>query len=133
MAGGIARRLAEDMGLSNIEFASTGTLGLEGLPATDEAIAVCREIGVDISYHRSRAITSELLNWADLVFGTEAAHLDFVRRHWQNTKAVLKTLAEEDIADPLGMDISAYRTTREIIFDNIYKILEGIKCEKEIK
>ena len=47
----------------------------DGEPATDHGVAVLRELGLDISSHRSRIMGDELLTRADLVLGMARLHI----------------------------------------------------------
>lgn len=53
---------------------SAGTLAWSG-PATDPAIAVMREYGLDLSAHRSQPLTTSLVTDADLVLAMTRAHV----------------------------------------------------------
>ncbi len=50
---------------------SAGTWTTDGLPPMTEAILGAKQIGLDIQKHRSRAITKEMLQSADLVLVME--------------------------------------------------------------
>ncbi|MBQ3988374.1 MAG: hypothetical protein II629_06395, partial [Ruminococcus sp.] len=55
MAEGIFNKRAEEKGL-NVRAVSFGMAAVPGIPASSKAIEVCREIGVDISGHRTHFI-----------------------------------------------------------------------------
>lgn len=78
MAAAIADRVALELA-REVEIRSAGTLGLVGRPAPAAAVATCRELGLDLSGHRSRALTEELVRWADRIFVMEPAHAVRVR------------------------------------------------------
>jgi protein-tyrosine phosphatase len=59
---------------------SAGTLAWSG-PATDEAIAVMREHDLDLSTHRSQALTTPLVTDADLVLAMTRTHVYGVLAH----------------------------------------------------
>jgi protein-tyrosine phosphatase len=50
---------------------STGTWTMDGLPPMPEAILMAKQLGLDIQEHRSRAVTVDLLQDADLVLVME--------------------------------------------------------------
>jgi protein-tyrosine-phosphatase len=52
---------------------SAGLLG-DGSPATDQAIAVMAEIGIDLSSHRSRTVTAAMVEASDLVVTMTRQH-----------------------------------------------------------
>jgi arsenate reductase len=60
----IAEGFAREIGKGLIEVDSTG---LKPAGINPKAITVMREIGIDISKHRSRAIDLELLNQMDVI------------------------------------------------------------------
>ena len=53
---------------------SAGLTARDGSPATVHAVEAMREIGLDISAHRSRLLTPELLNGADAVVALGKEH-----------------------------------------------------------
>src|SRR5260370_42631759 len=53
---------------------SAGTLAWSG-PATREAVAVMREHGLDVTAHRSQALTTRLVTDAALVLAVTRAHV----------------------------------------------------------
>ena len=61
---------------SQVEVGSAGTHAIPGAPATREAIAALARRGGDLSRHRSRPLTPELIRSADLVLGMEAEHIN---------------------------------------------------------
>jgi protein-tyrosine-phosphatase len=77
MAEGIARDLVatEYPGLSGrIGIASAGVAAMDGEPATPEAVRAMRARGIDISLHRSRRATPEIVDSSDLVLVMEDRH-----------------------------------------------------------
>jgi protein-tyrosine-phosphatase len=61
-----------------IEARSAGTLQLVDRPCPRPLIAVAREVGLDLSRHRSQGLTAELLDWADHVVVMEPAHAEWI-------------------------------------------------------
>ena len=61
MAEGIARKLIhETYPDCGIEVSSAGLNTFNGSPASQNAIDVCREIGVDLMFHRSQRLNAEI-------------------------------------------------------------------------
>lgn len=71
-AGALRHALGPDADRVIVE--SAGTSAWEGQPATDPSIRVADAAGVDITGHRSRRVTPEMLRAADLVLVMEPAH-----------------------------------------------------------
>jgi len=76
MAAEYFRHRAAHSGLSHVVVDSAGTLGIEGAPASSDAVAVMSEIGVDLSPHRSKGLTREMLRTSDLVLVMSHRHLE---------------------------------------------------------
>jgi len=101
---------------------SAGTAAVDGLPASEGAVAALREEGVDLSAHRSRALTAARVDAADLLVVLSTSHeSDIVRRF---PKAVAKTRrlksfgpddGRPDILDPVGGSPFVYRRVRDEI------------------
>jgi protein-tyrosine phosphatase len=82
MAEGIARDLiaGEYPALKGrTGITSAGVAAMEGEPATPEAVRSMRERGIDISLHRSRRATPEIVDSSDLVLVMEDRHRERLR------------------------------------------------------
>jgi len=84
MAEGILRRLlreraaAGDGRAAALSVSSAGTHAPAGASATREAVEVCAALGADLTAHRARQVTAEILATADLVLVMEPFHLSGV-------------------------------------------------------
>lgn len=70
-----AALLEDETGELPVEVASLGTLELGPEPALPEAVAIARELGLDLSSHRAHRIRPGELRDADLVVGFERKHV----------------------------------------------------------
>jgi protein-tyrosine phosphatase len=73
MAEGLLRARLEARGIETI-VGSAG-LAFDDRPATDEAIDAAASKGADIGAHRSRIISRQLIDAADLTIGMERMHV----------------------------------------------------------
>lgn len=73
MAEGLLREILEATG-SELEVASAGTYGADAEVASAHAIRVLADRGVDITAHRSRPLTLDLVEGADLVVTMARSH-----------------------------------------------------------
>lgn len=73
MAEGLLRHRLARLGVE-VKVSSAG-LAFEDRPATPEAVDAASRRGVDIAAHRSRIVTAEMLQSADLVLGLERMHV----------------------------------------------------------
>lgn len=75
MAEAIARRMARQRGLTELSFQSAGTSTLPGLPASEGAQGAAERHGLSLDSHRSRPLSQELIEEADLILTMSTAHL----------------------------------------------------------
>lgn len=119
MAAGLARRrLADRLGCDpeelrrhGIEVASAGTGAVFGYPASEHAVRVMDECGVDIRGHRSQPLTVDALLASDYIWVMTRSHLDAVRRLAPEAapQTSLVDPGGQDVPDPVGGDAEAYR------------------------
>src|SRR5215207_8840018 len=81
LAEGIARDELQRRGWANVEVASAGLAAHAGAAASEFAVSVAERHGVSLDAHRSRSITPELVEWADLVLAMGPSHVGGVRRY----------------------------------------------------
>jgi protein-tyrosine phosphatase len=74
MAALLESMLAERLGAGRVVVRSSG-FGPEGIAAIDDAVAAMRRRGLDVSRHRSRATTTELVDGADVIIAAERDHV----------------------------------------------------------
>ena len=77
---------------AGISAKSAGTLGLGQQEATDEAIQVMAEKGLDISRHRARHIDGELVDWRDVILVMELEHKSYIVEHFSHARSALHIL-----------------------------------------
>lgn len=116
MAEAIARREVERRGWSFVEVESAGVAAHPGYPASPDAVAVSAEAGIRLEPHRSRRISADLVDRADLVLVMGHSHLAELRATGLGERAHL--LAEfasgeagASLADPYGAPREVYQET----------------------
>jgi protein-tyrosine-phosphatase len=114
MAEGIARSLLE---VETATFESAGTAGLEGSPASENAVEACREVGVDLSGHRARRLTPTMAAAYDRIYVMTEDHLAEVMAiaPFAAVRADLLDPAGREIGDPYGDTLGVYRAARDEI------------------
>jgi protein-tyrosine-phosphatase len=128
MAAGLAGRLLREQGVDG-EVRSAGTHARPGEAAHAQVIAVCRELGVDLSSHRSARLDEDGIRWANRIFVMEPLHGSAVRElvpDLPETRIVhLGPLAGKAlIEDPIGSWFrGAYRATREQLVIAVHRAL----------
>jgi glycine hydroxymethyltransferase len=122
-------------GDGNYRVLSAGLGALDGQPATDTAVEVMAEIGIDLSHHVSQALRVPLVEQADFIFTMTrqqqdaiqtiypmAAEKTFLLREFENSEVIGK-----DIADPIGQPAEIYRRTRDQIRGALPSLLEFVR------
>lgn len=136
MAVAIARRAAAERGLADISFSSAGTSAWEGSPASDGALLVALEHDLDLSDHRSRPLTREIVEASDVILTMGVQHLGRVEELGGGSKALLLTdfashgEGRHSISDPFGGDLDVYRATLEELDEAITRALDRIAAER---
>jgi len=88
---------------------SAGTMGVAGLPASSEAVAVCASMGIDISGHKSRGLSKRLVEQSDLVFVMSQVHRERVLALCPDAADRCILLDEAgDVPDPIGQSQQVY-------------------------
>jgi protein-tyrosine-phosphatase len=133
LAEAIARRMLTESGKDNVIVSSAGTSAWEGSPASDGAILIGVERGLDLSEHRSRRLTAEMLADADLVLVMSNEHIAYVRELDSTTNVYLlggygTETAGHPIADPFGGGLDDYRATADELEEELKGILDRIKA-----
>jgi protein-tyrosine-phosphatase len=100
-----------------LDVESAGLGAYAGAGPTDDAIAVARELGYDLSSHRARPVTAEMLERADVVVGMTAAHVKALG-------GSARLLGEADLDDPIGRGRDFYRRVYAQIETDVRKLVE---------
>lgn len=125
MAEGIARKIAsEKLPDRDLTFSSAGLATYNGSPASQHSIDVCREIGVDLTSHRSQRLNPEIAANTDLFAVMTKGHAQILRQCGIPAEKI--ALPGGEISDPYGGDEEEYRNCRDQIHSAVEKLLEGI-------
>ncbi len=118
MAEVIAQHALAERGVSGVTVGSAGVGAWDGAPASDAAVLVAYEHGLDLSSHRARQLTSAMVTDADVVLCMGASHRErAVQLGAEGRAHLLTSFASGDlsdlhtvsIADPFGGDLTTYR------------------------
>lgn len=124
MAAAYFRKLLDDRQIADVEVRSAGVMTITGLLASQEAVQVMDNEGIDLRRHRSTQLTPELVRKADLILSMTPFHRQRALRisdDAKNKTYLLKEFTRSDlknpqIADPMGCTLEVFK-----------------KCFKEIK
>jgi len=134
MAAGLLRhRLADEGLVERYKVASTGVWAVDDHPASEHAISIMAERGVDLSDHVARTIGATDVAEADLILVMSREHEQMICNTWPQYSWKVHRLSEmagkrKDVRDPYGGRIEEYRvcadTLAEYIDQGFERILE---------
>ncbi len=117
LAAALLQRALTDRGIEGMDVSSAGTGAWDGAPVSEGAYLVGLERGLDLSAHRARLLTRELIEEADLVLTMARHHRARVDELGGEGRVfVLGEYAgregdEAEVSDPFGGDLEVYRDT----------------------
>ena len=133
MAEGLFRKLiseklggsVEDLDELGYTIESAGLLAFPGGTASENAVRVMKERGIDLRQHRTRPLTVEMIQASDHIYALSQGHLDQITQSGVGVKENVSLLTEHGVPDPVGGDIEIYRQCADSIEDGIRKLLEN--------
>ena len=127
MAAAIMNKIAMENDL-DVRIESAGIFAQDAQSASDNAVKALETYNIDLSNHRTKPVTEDIVKQSDIILTMTEAH-----------KQILKPLAEEkvytlleyagdsgDINDPYGGDLDEYRNTAQEIYDSLVDVAEKI-------
>ncbi len=136
MAEAIARRLAGERGFEDLTVASAGTSAWDGAPASDGALLVALEQGLDLNAHRAQVLSRELVEAADLILVMSPHHRERAvvlggegRAHLL-TDFASRSTDGRPVQDPFGGELDLYRQTFDELTREITLVIERLAAER---
>ena len=140
MAEVLFKRILCDNGMiENTEVNSAGMHALEGERASTNAIDAAREYGADLSLHKAKGLTQEMVESAQLILSMTDQHKYHIVRLFPGAQDKTYTLKEYaymdeadhnktyiNISDPYGASIEIYRKCAEEIYQALQKVNKKI-------
>ena len=128
MAEEMLRQVLRARGVAGVEASSAGTGAWDGAPVSEGAYLVALEHGLDLSGHRARLLTRDIVEEADLILTMARHHRARVEELDGGGKAFL--LGDyaagggpgAEVTDPFGGEIESYRET----YQELENLVEGI-------
>jgi protein-tyrosine-phosphatase len=140
MAEGMLREAIPAFWGEDITVSSAGTYAWDGQPPSSLATTVMQEKGIDISGHKARLVTPDIINKASLVVALTAGHMAIMKStvpgagEWMIVLGELDPGREDpDVEDPIGGDIDDYRAARDDIAGLIPLLLDYISERFDLK
>lgn len=121
MAEVIFKDMTED-----VEVSSAGIYAMEGNMASFNAIAVCKDHGLDLNGHKSTPVYASNIEEMDLVLTATVNHRDNLKKSYPQLEIyTIKEYAgydDLDIADPYGYSLKVYEDCFLEIKESLEKI-----------
>jgi protein-tyrosine-phosphatase len=136
LAEAIARKVIIERGLTDIEAQSAGTSAWDGAAASDGALLVGMERGLDLSQHRAQTLTRELVRDSDVILAMGPHHLERVEALGGSGRAFLLTdfasrgANVRPVNDPIGGELDVYRTTADELEAEVRRVLDRVTAER---
>lgn len=132
MAAAMMADIAEKNDL-DILVDSAGVFATIGECAADNAIEVMKKYDIDLSLHRTKPLTEELIDMADIILVMTDAHKMLIENMAKDRVFTLMEYAnsEGDISDPYGGDVEEYEETAQEIYDALVDIAEDLPVKEE--
>jgi protein arginine phosphatase len=135
LAASLLERALQERGLEDVTVTSAGTGAWDGAPASEGAYLIGLERGLDLSGHRARLLTRELVEEADLILTMARHHRARVDELGGEGRVfVLGEYAGrggDEVSDPFGGDLEVYRDTAQELDALTAAVAERLAAESK--
>ena len=121
--------------LHSVQVVSAGVSARGGEPPTEHSIATLKKVGIDITGHRSRPLSQEMLDQALVVICMTESHRAVIRFTAQRPpkniwlfREFMPQKANKEIADPYGSPAGVYQVCRDEMVEAIPSLLKALKA-----
>lgn len=124
MAERLLDKALRDAGIEGIEVHSAGVGAYDGNHASSYSVKALKELGIDLSDHRSKMLTANMLREASLVLVMTKTHKMAIEEDFPDLKSNLDIWlwrefrpSEKQVADPYGADFDSYKVALKAIME----------------
>ncbi|MBP52002.1 MAG: protein tyrosine phosphatase [Opitutae bacterium] len=117
-----------------IRILSAGISAMEGDRASENSVEACKEVGLDLTAHRSSAITRATLENASAIFCMTESHRALLHMYFElpeNAPVFMMREFIEDgtkeLPDPYGQSMEVYRTCREDMIEALPSLITWVE------
>ena len=126
MAEGLFRHLVSKSA-GRFLVGSAGTNALDGCEASEQAVRVLQQEGIDVSSHRSRRLTTAMVRTADKIFVMENRHKQAILESWPEASEKVHLLAKTEVPDPIGNSEYFYKNVFCVIREGVERIVKEME------
>ena len=122
-----------DLEERSVMVVSAGTSATPGGRAAEEAIAVMRERGLDLTGHESQPLDERLVTFADVIITMTRSHRDAIVSVYPQaaSRTFVLSRGRGDVSDPIGGPPEQYRRCAEQIDAYLAEWVDEIDLERE--
>lgn len=117
-----------------IQVFSAGISAMDGDQASENSIDACKEVGLDLTDHRSSALTRATIENASAIFCMTESHRALLNMYFEvpdRTSIFLMreftTDGSKELPDPFGQDIEVYRACRDRMKEALPSLVEWVE------
>ncbi len=138
MAAGLLQHAlaAQPEPLRSLKVASAGVAARSGDPISANSVLALKKAGIDISGHRSRPLTPELVAQASLILCMTESHRAMIQlsfdptpRHVYLFREFMPRAADKEIGDPYGGPLKVYEAARDEMVEAMPSLLAFLKTQ----
>jgi protein-tyrosine-phosphatase len=126
--------LAQPEPLRSIKVVSAGVAARPGEPVSENSVYALKKVGIDISQHRSQALTQDMIDAALAVICMTESHramiqvqADPVPKSLFLFREFLPGEVEREIGDPYGGPLRVYESARDEMVESIPSLVAHLK------
>jgi len=131
--------VGEDAPLNQIEVVSAGVAAGYGDPASTNSVAALKKVKLDLSRHKSQALTQDLIDRAFLILGMTQSHIDILNHYHSGLPERVHLFREFmgkgeaiEIPDPYGQNYAAYAACFDSMAEAIPSLVSYLKNEYSV-
>ncbi len=126
MAEGMFREIVKEINLDgDIVCLSSGLSTVNGAPVTEHAVEALKEIGIDISEHKSRRFNSNEIPVWDVYFTMSSTHAYILQKAGIPLEKIYAP--SKPIKDPYGQGLQVYRECRDQLKAELMNFIDGLR------
>ena len=123
----LLRQELNKQGITEHSVSSAGTGTYDGAPASEHAVTAMKELGFDISAHRSRQLTPEIVQQTDVFVALSPEHgVTLAFQYGVEPEQIL--VAGAGIPDPYGRNLPTYRDCLALLTESLPQLIDDLNA-----
>ena len=117
-----------------VKVFSAGISAMDGDQASENSLKACEEVGLDLTDHRSAALTRATLENASAIFCMTESHRSLLTMYFEVPEStsifLMREFTEEgskELPDPFGQDMDVYRECRNRMQESLPSLVNWVE------